>query len=60
MEMVYPSRPECYEELFAKAMSSGMKTYEREVCYYSFVVYLFYVDLKRNLTIKHLYLVCLS
>ncbi|XP_078175100.1 uncharacterized protein LOC144568599 isoform X2 [Carex rostrata] len=34
IEMVHPSRSDFYEELYAKAMSSGMKGYEREIAGY--------------------------
>ncbi|KAJ4761486.1 Ubiquinone/menaquinone biosynthesis C-methyltransferase UbiE [Rhynchospora pubera] len=34
LDRVHPSRPDYYEEAFAKAMSSGMKSYEREIAGY--------------------------
>ncbi|KAJ3694955.1 hypothetical protein LUZ60_000332 [Juncus effusus] len=34
MERVHPSRPDFYQELYAKAMSSGMKAYENEIAGY--------------------------
>ncbi|KAJ3700572.1 hypothetical protein LUZ61_004277 [Rhynchospora tenuis] len=34
VERVHPSKPDYYEELFAKSMSSGMKAYEREIAGY--------------------------
>ncbi|KAJ1696151.1 hypothetical protein LUZ63_004663 [Rhynchospora breviuscula] len=34
LDRVHPSRPDYYDELFAQAMSSGMKAYEREISGY--------------------------
>lgn len=54
MEMVHPSRSDWSEELYAKAMSSGMKAYETEV-FYAIISFLPFFSFPILCTLKEIF-----